>query len=383
VSARRKIVFFSHSPDLYGAERSLLLLLEGLDRERLDAELVCPTSGLLGKRATEIGIPVHRLSREGITPLRPLLGRASYFLALRSWLKESGPDLVYVNTVAHTAPVFAAKSLGLPCIVHVRESESYFRYRTLLGKLRIFALVRFPDRFVAVSSATGDLLRLSGVPDEGIAVVYNGVDPESYRPAGAVRSGARSSLGIAEEQVLVGFVGQLIQRKGGDIFLQAARLVAEAHSEARFLVVGGRAESEGRRSMEALSRELGLAGRMTFLEFQEDVRPFYDAMDIFVNSSRREPFARVNLEAMAMATPVVATDVGGNREAVADGESGYLVPSEDAALLARRVGELVADPALRRSFGETARGMVLERFTVDHYRAGVGAVIEEILENRP
>ena len=383
MSARRKIVFISHSPDLYGAERSLLLLIGGLDRERLDVALVCPGRGLLDRRASEIGIPVHRLSREGITVARPLLGRVSYFLGLRSWLKESRPDLVYVNTVAHTAPVFAAKSLGLPCIVHVRESESYFRYRRLLGRLRIFALVRFPDRFVAVSSATGDLLRLSGVQEDRIEVVHNGVDPEGYRPAAEVRRGARSSLGIGEDQVLVGFVGQLIPRKGGDIFLQAARLVGDSHPGARFLIVGGRADSEGRRSMEALCRELGLAGRVTFLEFQEDVRPFYDAMDIFVNCSRREPFARVNLEAMAMETPVVATDVGGNREAVADGESGYLVPAEEADRLGERIGELVADPALRRTFGEAARNRVLERFTVDHYRAGVGAVIDDILERRP
>ncbi len=382
MSARRKIVFFSHSPDLYGAERSLLLLIEGLDRERFDPSLVCPGAGLLDKRAAEIGVPVHRLSRKGISPARPLLGRASYFLGLRSWLKESRPDLVYVNTVAHTAPIFAARSLGLPSVVHVRESESYFRYRTLLGKLRIHALLRFPDRFVAVSSATADLLRLSGVHREKIAVVHNGVDPESYRPAEEVRRGARSSLGITADQVLVGFVGQLIPRKGGDIFLNAARLVCDSHPGARFLIVGGRAESEGRRSMEALCRELGLAGRVTFLEFQEDVRPFYDAMDIFVNCSRREPFARVNLEAMAMATPVVATDVGGNREAVIDGENGYLVQAEDAERLGRRIGELVAEPALRRSFGEAARRRVLERFTVAHYRSGVGAVIDAILEKR-
>jgi glycosyltransferase involved in cell wall biosynthesis len=380
--ARRKIVFFSHSPDLYGAERSLLLLLDGLDRDRFEMELICPGPGLLDKRASEIGLPVRRLSREGISPDRPLLGRASYFLGLRSLLRRSGPDLVYVNTVAHTAPIFAARSLGLPCMVHVRESESYFRYRSLLGKLRIHALVRFPDRFVAVSDATADLLRLSGVPRERITVVHNGVDPESYRPAAEVRSGARSSLGVAEDEVLVGFVGQLIPRKGGDIFLSAARTVCDAHPGARFLIVGGRAESEGRRSMEALCRELGLAGRVTFLEFQEEVRPFYDAMDIFVNCSRREPFARVNLEAMAMATPVVATDVGGNREAVMDGESGYLVQAEDAGGLGTRIADLVADPELRRSFGEAARRRVLERFTVAHYRSGVGAVIDDILEKR-
>jgi glycosyltransferase involved in cell wall biosynthesis len=379
---RRKIVFFSHSPDLYGAERSLLLLLEGLDRDRFDMVLACPGRGLLAKHVSDIGVPVRQLSREGITPARPLRGRAAYFLGLRSWLKEERPDLVYVNTVAHTAPVFAAKSLGFPCIVHVRESESYFRYRRLLGRLRIFALIRFPDRFVAVSAATGEMLRLSGVPGERIDVVHNGVDVESYRPAEEVRSGARITLGIGKDQVLVGFVGQLIPRKGGDIFLQAACLVGEAHPEARFLVVGGRAESEGRRSMEALSRELGLTDRVAFLEFQEDVRPFYDAMDIFVNCSRGEPFARVNLEAMAMGTPVVATDVGGNREAVADGESGYLVEAENSKRLAEKIGELVADAAIRRSFGEAARKRILERFTVADYRDGVGAVIDGVLQGR-
>jgi glycosyltransferase involved in cell wall biosynthesis len=357
-----------------------LLLLGGIDRDRFDPLLVVPGEGLLETQAAGLGIAVRRLSRAGIIPARALQGRAAYFPRLRRLLKQERPDLVYVNSSAHTAPLFAAKSLALPSILHVRESESYFSYRTLMGRARIFALVRFPDRFIAVSAATGELLLRSGVSRRKLTVVHNGVDIDSYRPAADIRGAARRSLGLDENDVLVGFLGQLIPRKGGDIFLQAARLVHDSHPESRFLIVGGPAGSEHHRALVALCRELGLEQQLTFLEFQQDVRPFYDAMDLFVNCSRREPFARVNLEAMAMGTPVVATDVGGNREAIADGECGYVVEPENPALLAERIGELIARPDLRKAFGEAARERVLNRFTVEHYRAGVGAVIDGLLK---
>jgi glycosyltransferase involved in cell wall biosynthesis len=382
VVGRRKILFVSHSPDLYGAERSLLLLLGGIDRSRFEPSLLVPEEGLLEEGAAALGVRVRRLSRKGIGPGRPLLGRAAYFPRLRSLMRRERPDLVYVNTSAHTAPLFAAKSLVTPCVVHVRESESYFNYRKLMGKVRIHALLNIPDRFIAVSAATGSLLLDRGVSSGKIVVVYNGVDVDSFRPEDDRRRSTRRQLGLGENDSLVGFVGQLIPRKGGDIFLQAARLVLDGHPESRFLIVGGPAGSEHHLSLVDLGRELGLEERLTFLEFQDDIRPFYDAMDLFVNCSRGEPFARVNLEAMAMAKAVVATDVGGNREAVANGECGYIVPPASPAALAERIGELIARPERRMAFGEAARVRVAERFTVARYRAGVGAVIDDLMRER-
>jgi glycosyltransferase involved in cell wall biosynthesis len=376
----KRILFVSHSPDLYGAERSLLLLLDGIGGRGIDPVLVTPGEGLLEERAKRIGINVRRLSRAGIDPDRPLLSRAAYFPKLRSLFSELRPDLVYINTAAHTAPLFAARSLGLRTIVHVRESEGYFRYRRLLGRARIFALVRFPDRFIAVSAATAGMICTAGISREKVTVVHNGVEIDRYKPDDDSRREARRSLGLAEGDPLIGFVGQLIPRKGGDIFLHAAQLVLESHPRSRFLMVGGPAGSEHHRALEKLGRELGLERHLTFLEFQEDVRPYYDAMELFVNCSRKEPFARVNLEAMAMGTPVVATDVGGNREAVADGECGYIVEPEKPAPLAAGICKLLGEPSLRRAFGEAARARVTERFTVSHYRAGVGAVIDNLLQ---
>jgi len=210
----RRILFFSHSPDLYGAERSLLLLLEGLDRDRFDPILVVPGEGLLEQQAADLGIPIRHLSRKRITPARALRGRAAYFPRLRRLIKKEQPDLVYVNTSAHTAPIIAAKSLALPSILHVRESASYFTYRRLMGRARILALVRFPDRFIAVSAATGTMLLEQGISSEKIVVVHNGVDIDSYRPADDSRAAARRSLGLSESDLLVGVVGQLIPRKG-------------------------------------------------------------------------------------------------------------------------------------------------------------------------
>jgi glycosyltransferase involved in cell wall biosynthesis len=193
-----------------------------------------------------------------------------------------------------------------------------------------------------------------------VRVVYNGCDvtalTERARP-GRVRA----ELGLAPDTPVVALIGEVGWRKGQEILLQAAALLRATHPRTVYLLAG---DGDGRAELERRSRMLGLAdGTVRFLGFREDVPDLLADCDIVVLPSRREGFPNALLEGMALSRPVVATPVDGIPELVRDGETGALVPLDDANALAAAIGRLLDDPALRRSWGEAGRCRVQEHFS--------------------
>lgn len=371
------LVAFSHESALYGAPRSLLLALEAA-AARWDVLLVATEPGGLVDRAREAGIETRIVPRTGIAGGLAPAARLAYARRLIALLKERRPRAAYVNTLAHATPLFAARRAGVPALLHVREHEGWFRPRTAKGRFRLRRLLRDPARIACVSDATRRLVLAAGADAERTRVVYNGVDLERFVPDGDRRNRRRAELGLARHDVVVGFVGQLTARKGWDLLLEATALLARRAPGAALVVVGGAPGEADEEAFAACVRRLGLDDRVRRVPFADDVRADYDAMDVFVCPSRAEPFARVNLEAMAMALPVVATRTGGNPEAVEDGVTGLLVPIEDPAALAEALAGLAADPARRRRLGAAGRARAGERFGLERYRAAVLALLDEV-----
>jgi glycosyltransferase involved in cell wall biosynthesis len=145
------------------------------------------------------------------------------------------------------------------------------------------------------------------------------------------------------------------------------------------LVVGAGPEEQALRD---LASSLGLADRVHFAGFQREPLPWLAAMDVFVLASGKEGLPRVILEAMLLGKPVVAADVVGSRELVADGETGFLYAHGDVAALALHLERLVADPALRTRLGSRGRASVLDEFSIGRYVEGVEAVLAEAVVPR-
>jgi glycosyltransferase involved in cell wall biosynthesis len=187
--------------------------------------------------------------------------------------------------------------------------------------------------------------------------VWNIVDPVRLRPGLRLPADLRKPAGT----LWLGVVGALTPLKGQDVFLDAAAHVAARVPEARFLVVGGEPyRTEARLGYAATLgervRALGLAGRVDFLGERDDAPAVIANLDVLVQPSRGpEGLGRTILEAMACAVPVVAVDRWGPREIVAHGETGLLVPPNDAAALADAMARLAGDVALRARLGEAAR----------------------------
>jgi glycosyltransferase involved in cell wall biosynthesis len=174
----------------------------------------------------------------------------------------------------------------------------------------------------------------------------------------------RDEMGIPAGAPLVGKIANFYHGwKGHDTFLAAAALVAEGLPGARFLLVGHNTDSE--RMRDAIVRA-GVADRVTAAGYRADVPRIISALDVSVNAARAgEGLSGAVRESLAAGLPVVATDVGGNRELVRDGETGLLVPPDDPPALAAAIGKLLSDPELAARLGAAGARLVRESLTVD------------------
>jgi len=397
-----KIAFFSHASDLYGAPRSLLLLLEKMDLGKYNPFVICPSNGPLVDRIRALGIPVYivprnpffdkriknkirikaksRMYQKILTRLKRTVKcafKVIYILKLLLFLHKQKPALVYVNSIAHARPIIAAKIMRIPIIVHMRESRTYLAYNSVLDKLRLFSILNFPNRFICVSKATKKLLVEKGVLSQKITVVYNGVDLDEFNPSKEMRQKKRNEIRLTNETVLVGFVGQLIPRKGIENFIEAANIVHKKMENCKFIIIGGPTDSYFFKSkILFLYHKYKLENYIFYVGFKNDVRNYFSAIDIFTNTSKEEPFARVNLEAMAMGNSIIATNTGGNPEAIITDKTGYIVPVGDSQSLAERILKLANDGGLRESFGRAARKRVEKYFTVDRYYYSIETILD-------
>ena len=236
---------------------------------------------------------------------------------------------------------------------------------------------RVLDAGIVVASAAADwYAERSFGPRTKLHVLWKGVDASVFERAATRGAAVRAALGVAPDDVAIGTVGRLAWQKGLDDLLAAARLVRAQVPRARFFVIGGGRDAA---RIAALAADPALDGAVTLLGQRDDVPDLLAAMDIVVQSSRREAMAQATLEAMAAGRAVVSTTTVGADEAIDDGVSGVLVPVRDTAALADRLVALALDPARRRALGEAARQRIAERFTTAHMLNRCEAVLQAIV----
>lgn len=377
----RSVLFVDHATALGGAERSLLLLLRHLDREKWHPHLAGMPGPLL-TRASTLGVtthevPLQRLRRSPRFPLDLFRGAR----ALRKVMRESGAESIVANTVR--AAIFAATATtlsGTPFIWHMRDfwlSESHPAHQRLdyLGKR---ALTHTTTAVVCNSSAVAK--QLPGYAD--IRVVHNGIDVSAFSPA-PLSEGFRDKYGIPKSAPLVGMIGRLRPWKGQMRFLELAHLVHERVPQCRFIVVGGdpfAVEDDYASSVVQRTKVLGLDKVVTFTGQLCDVRPPLAEMDLFVHPGDPEPFGLVNIEAMAMGRPVVAFAHGALPEIVDDGVTGLLVPPGHVHAMAQCILKLLADATLRSRMGEAARQRAVKHFSIKRTVAEIEVILRDVTE---
>ena len=200
---------------------------------------------------------------------------------------------------------------------------------------------------------TREAMRREGLPAHKTRVLYNGIDVAAFAALPVPR----------REPRVVGTVANLRRVKGVHHLLKAIQLLAGSPEPVELRVAG---DGEERDALAALAGEYGITRRVTFLGTVGDVAGFLSGVDLYVQPSLEEGFSNSVLEAMAAALPVIATDVGGNRDILESGVDGLLVAPDDPVALAESIRSLLADGERRHAFGLAARRKILADFTVTH-----------------
>jgi L-malate glycosyltransferase len=241
---------------------------------------------------------------------------------------------------------------------------------------------RFFDQVQAVSDNVREFcITREHIPAEKVFTVYNGVDLETIDKA--MPTDPRVSRGWAADSPVVVTIANIRFVKGIDILVEAAALVRNQVPQGKFLVIGAAVqEPEYETKLRRAVSRLDLEQHFAFFGMRRDVISLLKRSDIFCLASRSEGMSNALLEAMACGLPCVATDVGGNSEVVQEGQTGFLVASEDPYALASRIIELLSNRTRTRQLGEQGRRLVEARFSVHHMAERVRLLYLRLLTER-
>lgn len=365
------ILHIIESPSWTGAMAQTLELLLGLKERGHRVALATSRGSILWERAEAAG--VETLEVETRSELNPVA-----IAKLVSFILRDHVDIVHAHRAhAHSLGLIAAAVAGRPFLVSRRVS---FPPKDNLGS-RIKYGSRFVTGIIAVSQAVKDVLVDYGVAPEKVVVIYSGSDPGVYRGDidGAV---TRAEFGIPETAPLVGKVANYYHGwKGHDTFLAAAVEVRKALPDARFILAGHRTDGD---KMKAMVDGFGLTSQVALAGYRTDVPQILAALDVSVNCPRAgEGLSGAVRESLAAGKPVVATDVGGNRELVVDGRTGLLVPPDDPAALAAAIMKLLREPGVANQMAERGAAFVRENLTVGRMVDETERLYRGIAEGRP
>jgi glycosyltransferase involved in cell wall biosynthesis len=320
-----------------------------------------PGSQLAG-RARERGLEVWEL---------PMRGAALYGSILRAAgaLRGRGVDVLHCHGGRDQVLALAVARLArVPHLVRTKHNHTTPRgWRHRLAYHRC-------DRVVTVSDYVRAELVAAGLDPARVVSIPTAIDVARFRPRPRDAALARS-LGIGPEDLVVGNVSSLHQRKGTEELLRAlARLVRGPHgARVRGLLVG-----KAYRQWEPLAQELGLGERVLFPGFRDDVPELLALFDVYALPSHHEALGTGALEAMAAGAALVVSDVEGLAEAVAPG-TGLRVPPGDPVALADAIESLLGDPARRRALGEAARVRAVAEYDEKTLASRMLALYEEVL----
>lgn len=336
-----RVLLLAGRLEVRGRSRQTLHLSRGLPQHHIRPSLLCSDARVISAPDRE-GLELRE-----VTYLQsPLFGRIAESLVAHD-LEDDPPDLIHIQ---HRGMLPVGRRLAYrlerPYVVSIHD---YLGPREML---------RFEWQWcrgiIAVSdSVKNELTANSRIPAERITVIHSGVHAPPADAIGEVLQPGRAPV--------IGTAGPLEAVKGLRYFIDAAPLVLAEHSNAEFLIAGAGPEE---RNLRRQVQELGIAQHVTFVPAMMDLHNSLMAMDVFVLPSLKQGLGTIMLEAMVRGRPVIATGAGGVYSAVADNQTGLLVPPRDSAALASRISELLDDPLKARRIGRAGRETVIANFPV-------------------
>jgi L-malate glycosyltransferase len=373
-----KILFYSHTGKVSGAEKILLLVLKYLSREKFTAVAICP-KGDLAKEIEKLGIPVKIIGqlKAKFTWRIDLIFKYLFSLyntikQLRSEILETKPDLIHANSIrAGLTANLASIGTRLPVFWHIQDELKLHPFSIAI---RLLVAVSSRTRLIPVSYATaesfrGRILQWFGkhVPER---IVHNAIEIEKFKYNPEYRPKIREELGLDDNEFVLGIVGQITPRKGQLELIQTFAKACEQMPSSTLLIIGAPMFNKDSVYLEQLKQtvsRLGIQERVKFLGLRKDVPAIMQALDVLVVNSKSEALVVVAIEAMACGTPIIATSVGGTKEIIEHKVNGWLTSFGDEKQLIEALSTFSRKPEMRSSYAEIGKKVVTSRLNIEKF----------------
>jgi glycosyltransferase involved in cell wall biosynthesis len=361
------LLLLSNTLDLGGVEEVIRTYATYFDKERYSVAVICFVAGTISAEIARI--PGVQLLHITATDWK------ARFRQIYAFAKSFKPDIVHNHTGWYG--LLIGKLLGARTVETVHNVYFWFGRPQ---RLQYGLFAHLSDRVIAVSGVVKEFTIdfFPFFPKGRIQVVHNGIEVHPP-PAEEVRRSTRAEFGVAEDAVLLGFVGRLTEQKGLTYLLDAMKEILPDYPTTKILLIG---EGELREELAAKAERLSVLHAVIFGGTRRDIARILSAFDIFVLPSLWEGLPISLLEAMAMELPVVATDAGGVKEVIDSGKVGVLLQPKDVAGLVKSLSHLIADGAARRSMGIAARQKIIEGFSAQAMLAKTEQIYREILARK-
>jgi len=365
--AARKVLYVIGSLEVGGTETHLLMVSRALAASGYDVSVFSlGGKGALGDAFEAAGVTV--LGPEARPIRRQLWRRLASLAAASALLMRSivqlRPDVVhFMLPAAYLMGAPLAILARRPVLVMSRRSMNVYQKRMPLLAAFERLLHRAMTMILANSNSVMRQLRdEEGVPAEKLQRIYNGVDLLRFLPVSGAAAGMRARLGIDDGALVMIIVANLIAYKGHADLLDALEMARPQLPDGWRLLIVGRDDGIGG-ALRAKAEALGLTPHLAFLGSRDDIPDLLRASDVGLLCSHQEGFSNAILEGMAAGLPMVVTNVGGNAEAVMDGETGLVVPAHRPDRLAEAIISLATSAERRESYGRAGRNRAEREFS--------------------
>lgn len=385
------VLFISHAGGCGGAEMCLFDLISRINKEEFNVYIHIPEKGELSGGLEKAGIPYFVSITDIWIPSKSdwgILHVVRFFKTLRAriWSIETkiqnlNIDLVYTNSITCIDGAIAAKRMGIPHIWHLHENikgnTSLKSYLPL--SLTYFIANKLTQHFIAVSNIVASPL-LTAIRDNKVDVVHNATNLSDFD--NPQTPSIHEELALSRHTRLIAIIGGH-PLKGHKTFIEAAQnLLTEKQTKQVAFILIGEFETTYLAILKQLINAIQAPHLFHFLGHRNDIPAILRSIHTLVLASESEGLPRVVMEAMAAGKPVVATRCGGPVELVVDGDTGYLVPINDANAIAQRLSYLLDHPEWAQEMGQRGRKKAETDFTMDRYVGSIEKIIKKEITQR-
>jgi len=386
----KNILFIHQSAELYGSDKTLLLLLKYLDKTKYFPVVILPNDGPLKveleKENIEVVIaPVLKLYRKMFSPKNLI----TFFTDIKKGLKicddldrKYNFDIIYSNTLAVLLGMFFARKTKIKHIWHVHEIiESPSLFRKAFMKILSF---KSTSSIIYNSIATKTFWETNNTISHKGVVVWNGVENNNLLiDFDEINQLKRQLFNANQSEIIIGLIGRISRWKGQQILLNSFGELSKTNHNIKLVYVGSPPPNQEvfLEQLQTQVNEKALSGRVTILPFRNDISKIWHCIDIaVVPSTEPEPFGLVAIEAMFAKKPVIGSNHGGLTEIIVNNETGFLVEPNNEKQLSDSLQKLIENEDLRKKFGNAGYQRAINQFSIDKYVSSIENLFDKILK---